>query len=372
MISWRHMSKSLLVTLADKSYVAQAKQLFSSAYFNAGWDGDYMLLSQGIPEDQLGWFRDKGILVKTCQAFEAKEFEYLHSTAKAKAAKGYANRAFSPSVFEKYQMFTPEFKAWEQIVYVDADAIIRAPIRALAKVRGFNASADLSRTLRESFFDMDMPISKELKERYDMDERTFNSGVMAFRTNMISDGMFDACKRLTLKYDGIRVGGDQSILNLVFYKKWRRFSVSYNVFQSVEDIVSKKTIAHFAGGIKPWETGHPCHDEWVRNLEKAEEMDLKTIPEVLERFTRAELRAENGRLDAALGISQRFTRMQLLRRRTICKIEHILTVISPYKNTLFGKIGACIKGVSPRAHSAIKKTMSASRKKWQPAHHHER
>jgi hypothetical protein len=39
------IGKKLLVTLADEKYIDQAKQLFSSAYWNGGWDGDFMLLS---------------------------------------------------------------------------------------------------------------------------------------------------------------------------------------------------------------------------------------------------------------------------------------------------------------------------------------
>jgi hypothetical protein len=46
---------SLIVTIADIKYLDAAKQLFSSIYWNAGWKGDYMLLSLGIPEKELGW-----------------------------------------------------------------------------------------------------------------------------------------------------------------------------------------------------------------------------------------------------------------------------------------------------------------------------
>lgn len=44
------MKWTLLVTLADSSYLDQATQLFSSVYHNAGWRGDYMLLAHEIPE----------------------------------------------------------------------------------------------------------------------------------------------------------------------------------------------------------------------------------------------------------------------------------------------------------------------------------
>ena len=60
------MNKHLLVAIADKGYIDQVKQLFSSVYFNAGWKGDYMLMAYEIPENDLEWFRKKGILVRKC------------------------------------------------------------------------------------------------------------------------------------------------------------------------------------------------------------------------------------------------------------------------------------------------------------------
>ena len=43
-----------MVTLADENYIDQAKQLFSSVYWNSGWKGDYMLLAHNIPESKGG------------------------------------------------------------------------------------------------------------------------------------------------------------------------------------------------------------------------------------------------------------------------------------------------------------------------------
>ena len=60
------MTKNLFVTLADKNYLDQIKQLFSSIYFNAGWNGDCMLLSHEIADSDLEWFQSRGILVKKC------------------------------------------------------------------------------------------------------------------------------------------------------------------------------------------------------------------------------------------------------------------------------------------------------------------
>ncbi|HZL42655.1 MAG TPA: hypothetical protein VFD66_05190, partial [Verrucomicrobiae bacterium] len=62
------------MTLADRNFLPQAKQLFSSVYWNAGWAGDYMLLAHEVPEDQLQWFQDKGILIRNVKPLFAREF----------------------------------------------------------------------------------------------------------------------------------------------------------------------------------------------------------------------------------------------------------------------------------------------------------
>ena len=92
--------RNLLVTLADKNYIQQAKQLFSSVYWNAGWKGDYLLLAHEIPEDELKWFTDKKFLVKKCTPLcdqKTGEFNY------------------PPVIFDKFYLFTPEFKKWNNI-----------------------------------------------------------------------------------------------------------------------------------------------------------------------------------------------------------------------------------------------------------------
>ena len=110
--------KNLLVTLADKNYVKQAKQLFSGVYFNAGWKGDYMLLSHNIPEKELKWFRKKGILIKKCKpVIKFKKVRY------------------SETVVSKFYLFTTEFKKWRNIVYLDGDIIVNASLDRLTKVK---------------------------------------------------------------------------------------------------------------------------------------------------------------------------------------------------------------------------------------------
>ena len=102
-------NKKLLVTLANESYLDQAKQLFSSVYFNAGWDGDYMLLAHDIPEEKLVWFRDKGILIKKCSPIVRDNYKGIVSQA----------------AFSKFYLFETDMKKWEKIIFLDGDIIVK-------------------------------------------------------------------------------------------------------------------------------------------------------------------------------------------------------------------------------------------------------
>ncbi|MDP8200613.1 MAG: hypothetical protein P9M11_00560 [Candidatus Tenebribacter burtonii] len=71
------MKKNLLVTLTDANYIEQAKQLFSSVYWNSGWKGNYMLLAHDVPDEKLIWFSEKEIIVERCSAFSDIKFRRL-------------------------------------------------------------------------------------------------------------------------------------------------------------------------------------------------------------------------------------------------------------------------------------------------------
>src|SRR4030042_4797413 len=120
------MKKDLLVTLADKNYMNQAKALFSSVDWNAGWKGDYMLLSHDIPEKELKWFRDKGILVKKCKPLYNKKIG--------------VTEVRPPVVASKFYLFTPEFKKWKNIIFLEGDIIVRASLDKLTQLNGFYAT----------------------------------------------------------------------------------------------------------------------------------------------------------------------------------------------------------------------------------------
>jgi len=272
------MKRNLLVTLADEGFIDRAKQLFSGVYHNAGWQGDYMLLAHEIPEKKLRWFRDKGILVKECSSLCNK-----HIKASSKA---------SLTRLCRFYLFTPEFKKWDNIIYLDADIIVRGPLEKLTKVQGFAAVNDcLSKNkLLDQFISKYEGPFHLLKSKYNLKKPAFNSGVIAFNTATIDKDTFRELLRLLERYGGITRYPDQALLNLFFYGRWTSLPRVYNAlgyFIFTSPFIKNKNVKaiaiHFIGGLRqclPWNKENSFYDEWMRNFKKADLIDLKNIKKV--------------------------------------------------------------------------------------------
>jgi len=277
------MKKNLLVTLSDEVYLDGAKQLFSSVYHNAGWKGDYMLLSLGIPEKKLQWFRKKGILVKRCEMLYDDLIINISDREKAK---------WHILLLTKFHLFTPYFKKWRKVIYLDADIIVRASLDELIKVKGFAAIINNRYKLKNQFNNNENRLMyKHLKGNYDLNEKSFNAGVFTFNTDIINKDSFSRLKNLFLTYKDISLYGDQGILNLFFYNKWRKLPIVYNLQESFFKNKDKirPIISHFIEH-DAWDLDPPFRKEWENNLKKAELIDLKNIPNA-RRWTREEIRS---------------------------------------------------------------------------------
>ncbi len=262
------MKKNLLVTLADKNYILQAKQLFSSVYWNAGWKGDYMLLSHEIPEKELRWFRKKGILVKKCKSL-------------IKTKKG----NYPSLVLDKFYLFTKEFKKWKTIIYLDSDIIVRGSLDELTKVKEFAAVKDIyENPISTNFKENEKKDLEKLRKTYLLEKKGFASGVFAFNSNIINKKLQTCIKRIINKYSNI-ANGDQPLFNLVFYNKIKFLPCIFNFYIPNCSFIYLKIakrkepiIIHLSSTDKPWNKFSPFYTEWKSNLNKADLIDLsKTL-----------------------------------------------------------------------------------------------
>ncbi|HOY31114.1 MAG TPA: glycosyltransferase [Bacteroidales bacterium] len=334
-------TKNLLVALADKNYIDQAKQLFSSAYWNAGWNGDYMLLAHDIPEGKLKWFHEKGILVKHCKPLIKKKL----------------NCPLPPVVFDKLYLFTEEFKKWRTIVFLDSDMIVKAPIDELTKIKYFGVTRDIYfNKLKSQLFD---PTNNQYNNiTYDINVPAFNSGVISFNTDIITPDTFSELLHL-LKITSEYKYGEQPVLNLYFYEKWEELPSVYNVVVNYHGTKTQKKIKsiilHFAachGEVRYslWDPKNHYYNEWKTNLEKADLMDLNNIP-IIAKWSRFKTNFYSTINNIDFLTYKNRTRFALFFKY---HVKPVLFYIIKTPDRLIGLTGLVIKIISPGLYYVLK------------------
>lgn len=132
--------------------------------------------------------------------------------------------------YHKFHIFTPFFKQWDYIFYVDCGAKIYAPIApilACVKPGKLLAHSDTypeyAWRLRHQF-----PVNQQLVEdmsvRWNMDADYFQSTIMLLDTHLIRDDTFAQLCDLASKYTNSGTN-DQGILNLYFANSWEQIPV---------------------------------------------------------------------------------------------------------------------------------------------------
>lgn len=277
------MKKHLLVSLADENYVDYVKQLFSSAYWKGGWDGDYMLLAYKVPEEKLKWFEDRGVIVKKIENMKAR----IHETSR-----------WSEVVLGKFELFKEEFKKWDTVLFLDPDIIIRYDLSDLKSVKGFNAVSEFMPRNPimnpESYLGSEEEvIIEEIKEKYGPKSvATFNTGVVVFNTNIIKEDYFSKLNEMTNKYHYAMNFGEEPVVNLVFYKIYKKLPKYFNFFvpthikhYRIHPSKIDAPILHVFDRDKPWLEDNYFHKEWKQNYDNAEKIkDFNVLDHSVKKF----------------------------------------------------------------------------------------
>jgi len=301
------MSSNVIVTLSDRNYMDQAKQLFSSIYYNSGWKGDYLLLGQGIFDDEKKWFTDRGIIVRDIDPLRMENFLWLPGT-----------------VLGKFYLIDEWMRKWDQVLYIDADATVGASLDPLTRLKGVWASPDFHcRKLRGQFLEPRMlgndPKKKDALERltmsFDTNAISFNSGVMLFETRSLPEDPFTRSIELYRDLEPI-VLHDQSIFNLLFYGIWNHLPLAYNNYHlykrdpwSISFMKCEGVIDHYVLD-KVWKTrNRDYYPRWRNLLDKADMIDLAKRPDASRTLTDDEVARISRRLSISTPRRDRISNM---------------------------------------------------------------
>lgn len=238
------------------------------------------MLAHEVPDSELRWFEERGILVRRCEPLFTGELGGM------------------PAVLtSKFYLFRGEMRRWRTVVYCDADALVRSPLDELCDLAGFWSVLDVSRWVRFQILTSESTrrrgidptvaaatiraVHRRLKPR----SPCFCAGFFAFTTDLIEDGTFRDLAATMERFHTVSEYGDQLAFNLFFADRWQRLSPVYNVQLSGEanqwNLAPEAIdgiVLHYTTPDKPWRTRNAFFEEWRRSLERADALDLSCIP----------------------------------------------------------------------------------------------
>lgn len=270
------MKDSVLVSLTDRNYIDPVKQLFSSVYHNAGWQGDYLLLCHDVDEKDMQWFSDRGIITRDVAPLYDRDFEH-----------------FPPTILSKLYLFDNYFKGWKRVLFLDGDITIKACLDGMLDLPAFSAVEDVHAIpLKKQFYKKrHLPDTgarsrlDRVRSTYDMGRTAFNVGVMSFDTEVIGYSTFNEMLDLFHEYGLLSPYNEQAVLNLYFANRWSPMPLVYNNYYlyvrpywTLRPRITEGICNHFIFQ-KPWKIkqGH-YYAQWSRYLGSADEIDLDMRP----------------------------------------------------------------------------------------------
>ncbi len=192
-----------------------------------------------------------------------------------------------PVVLDKFYLFTPFFKQWKRVVFLDADIIVRASLDKLAHGKEpFSSPNAHGTSLRKEFIKKtknNRQLFGRLKKEYPLRGKAFNSGIMAFQTSLIESDSFEKLMDLYRRFGELNKYGEEATVNLLFYQNWNMLSSLYNTYpwrtHHLYDLSYNKIqaiVLHFVRETtaKPWLKTSPFYEEWSANFERADMIDL--------------------------------------------------------------------------------------------------
>jgi len=214
-----------VAVLADESYLDKVKQVLYGAHVLGNWPGEYILLTDVTDPAPLAWFRERGVTVIQPQLDELFGAEGLWSVL------------WPSTVLAKLWLFHPSMRRWDTVVFLDLDILIRRDIRGLLRYRRFAARTE-THTLGDQFhLPQDLTVAEaiarraELERDFDLNSRSFNSGVMVVPTRSNNQDFYDRMIALAERFAGISKYAEQGLINLAFARDartWASLPMVYN------------------------------------------------------------------------------------------------------------------------------------------------
>lgn len=250
---------SVLAVVANNSYLQYAKHALCGAK-RAGWNQSFMLLTDELTtEPELAWFRHNDVIVWKLPYYISRE-----RWARIQ------QDGHHPITLHKLYLFSDRFSQWDNVVYLDLDVLPLRNLDRLSLVKGFCACPDGTHLLQDQVKE-DTPLKLLRNEGFDPREKSFNTGVFAFSTDILGQDIQYHLDGLIERFAPHSRWGEQLIINLLFAKYWTPLDSQFNYMQEWfghSPLLGRfASILHFPGDKQvPWQTDSVVHADWKNNL----------------------------------------------------------------------------------------------------------
>ncbi len=270
-----------IAVLADSNYIEAVKQVIYSSYVHGNWKGDYVLLAHEVPEEKLGWFKERNIHILPTSPLIRED------TRNNSPGKG---KNWPAVVYSKLFLLHPSLKQYKKVIFLDADIIVRKDIRRLLWTKGLAARREnLGHNLLYQFVpDLEYTSHqhrqavRSLQQRYCFNKPSFNVGVMVVPTGNNSAEEFRRITELANELHGLAYFPEQAVFNLYYYNHWTNIPYVYNDL-FVNDTFNRNglwrrkndrdaVILHLTGSPKPWDPASEHFREWQQNYQQVDKL----------------------------------------------------------------------------------------------------
>ena len=231
------MLSSAIVLVANEPYLPHARSVMVNCRRQGKWTGDFCLVIP--PEVDATEFTSRGIHVLPDSGGKYQR---------------------------KFAIMDPFFLKWEIMVYLDCDVLVQAPLAPLlhevewGTILADREPFDLNHAF--TYFakpeDLKNPETQErlqwLWDKYDREWNQFNAGIMLWHPRCMPEDGQEQLNAMRDKLQPINThcggGSDQTILDLVYYKRFRQ--VRSNLFCYWRQAWEQTIIVHTCAGYAPW------------------------------------------------------------------------------------------------------------------------
>lgn len=192
------MSKNVIVSVADKSYINHVYSLFGNLRKLGNYTGDLALVYNGeIDPETYKYLHERNIKilnVPECYCF-----------------------------FAKFYVFYPFFKQWEKVLYLDCDIWVKNDINCIFEQEGNILIDQEEFKISQYFTNSDNYLYQELQSWFkEFNNLGYNTSAMLINSKIICEDSTSKLFALAEKYKKINqhlgpMGSDQSILNIAYY-----------------------------------------------------------------------------------------------------------------------------------------------------------